>query len=154
MSFIARIDDQIDIAGFTRLGEKAIWQAVENTGLEYEDWVARKEVNGKPILHIYVELKAGNNRTTPEKVAHMIHEELKELDKPYAELEVFTGIHPMRVTLLPEGAFRTYKLRQQAAGADLAHLKPSHINPSEETIDFLVNTTAVVKAREKQKITV
>ncbi len=35
MSFIGRIDDQIDIAGFTRLSEKVIWQAIEKTGLVY-----------------------------------------------------------------------------------------------------------------------
>ncbi len=154
MSFVARVDDQIDIAGFTRLGEKAIWQAVENTGLEYEDWVARKEVNSKPILHVYVELKGKSRYTAPAKVAHAIHEELKKIDKPYAELESMTGIHPLRVTLLPEGAFDTYQLRQQAAGASLSHLKPSHINPAEETVDFLVNTATVVKVHKTQELPV
>lgn len=147
MSFIARIDDQIDIAGFTRLGEKAIWQAVENTGLGYEDWVARKEVKNKPILHLFVELSGASRYTPPEKVASLVHKELKKLDKPYAELEAFTGIHPLKVTLLPEGAFRTFKLRQQAAGARLGQLRPQHINPSEEVVDFLVSTAAVVRAR-------
>jgi len=65
MSFISRIDDQIDIAGFTRLGEKVIWQALENSGLSYQDWVACKETRDKPVLHLYVELKrkAGIHRS-------------------------------------------------------------------------------------------
>ncbi len=147
MSFIARIDDQIDIAGFTRLGEKVVWQAVENTGLGYEDWVARKEVDGRPILHLFIELKGQSRRTTPEQVASLVHQELKKLDQPYAELESFADIHPLRVTLLPEGAFRTYKMRQRAAGANVSQLKPAHINPAEEVVDFLVSTAAVVKAR-------
>jgi hypothetical protein len=51
MKFLTRIDDQIDIAGFTRLSEKVIWKSIENSGIGYYDWVACKEVNGKPALH-------------------------------------------------------------------------------------------------------
>jgi hypothetical protein len=147
MSFVARIDDQIDIAGFTRLGEKVIWQAIENTGLAYEDWVARKEVDNRPILHLFVELKGADRHLQPEKVAALIHGELKKLDQPYAELESFADIHPLRVTMLPEGAFRTFRLRQIAAGAGQQHLKPAHINSDRSEIEFLVSTAAVVKAR-------
>jgi hypothetical protein len=147
MSFIARIDDQIDIAGFTRLGEKVIWQAIENTGLVYEDWVARKEAVGRPILHIYIELKDGSIHVPPETVASVIHKELKKLDQPYAELESFADIHPLRVTLLPEGAFRTFKLRQRAVGANINQLRPERINPSDEIVNFLVSTAAMVKAK-------
>jgi len=147
MSFVARIDDQIDIAGFTRLGEKIIWRALENSGLEYVDWVARKEVREKPILHLYVEMKEEDRKIPVEKIAEMIHEELKLLDTPYAELESFTGLRPLMITLLPEGSFKTYELRQKAAGADIAHVKATHINPGEETISFLVDTSVSVKAR-------
>ncbi len=61
------------------------------------------------------------------------------LDIPYAELESFTSLMPLEVTLLPSGAFSTYKLRQQQAGADLTRLKPPHINPSDTMIDALLN---------------
>jgi len=152
MSFIARIDDQIDIAGFTRLSEKVIWRALENSGLEYVDWLARKEVQNKPLLHLYVELKGDDRRMAAEKVAEEIHEELKTLDTPYAELEAFTGIRPLRVTLLPEGAFKTYSMRQKATGADISHLKPPHINPPDEVVEFLTRTAATVKARDGERI--
>ena len=59
MVFLTRVDDQIDIAGFTRLSEKAIWQAIENSGVSYVDWMARKEVQDKPVLNIYLELDNG-----------------------------------------------------------------------------------------------
>ena len=55
---------------------------------------------------------------------------------------------------LPENAFYLYKLRQQAAGAELAYLKPPHINPSEATIDFLVNTAGRVTVRKGHKVKV
>ena len=150
MVFLSRIDVQIDIAGFTRLSEKVIWQALENTGIAYEDWTARKEVKDKPVLHLYLELRE-NGFVTEEQVAESVHHELQRLDAPYTDLESFTGLRPLEVTLLPENAFHLYKLRQQAAGAELAHLKPPHINPSDDTINFLVNTAgkAVVATRQK-----
>ncbi|MCX6003998.1 MAG: GH3 auxin-responsive promoter family protein, partial [Chloroflexi bacterium] len=152
MTFLTRVDDQIDIAGFTRLSEKAIWQAIENTGLAYEDWTARKEINGKPALHLYIELKK-NGHVTAKQVAAFIHEELKKLDAPYAELESFTGLSPLVVTQLPRDAFRLYKKRQQASGADMTKLKPPHINPSDETIDFLLNPTIKVPTTAEEMVT-
>jgi len=152
MVFLSRVDDQIDIAGFTRLSEKIIWQAIENAGLVYDDWTARKEVKDKPALHLYVELK--EDGVTAEQVAASVHEELKKLDTPYAELESFTGLRPLEVTLLPQNAFQLYKQRQQAAGADLTQLKPPHINPADGTIDFLVNTAGRVTVKAGQKVKV
>ena len=75
MSFISRIDDMIDIAGFTRLTEKTIWQAVENSGLVYTDWTARKEVGDRPLLHLYIEPKGRFMKE--EQVTIMVHEEKK-----------------------------------------------------------------------------
>ncbi len=153
MVFLSRIDDQIDIAGFTRLSEKIIWQAIENTGLAYEDWTARKEVKDKPALHLYIELKE-NGHVTAEQVAASVHDELKELDTPYAELESFTSLRPLEVTLLHPNAFQLYKQRQQTFGADLAQLTPPHINPADDTIDFLVNTASKVTVEVRQKVKV
>jgi len=153
MVFLSRVDDQIDIAGFTRLSEKIIWQAIENTGLAYEDWAARKEVKGKPALHLYIELNE-DGHVTAEEVAASVHKELKKLDTPYAELESFTSLRPLEVTLLPQDAFQLYKQRQQASGADLTQLKPPHINPADDTIDFLVNIADKVTVKAGQKVKV
>jgi hypothetical protein len=143
MLFLTRVDDQIDIAGFTRLSEKAIWQAIENSGIAYEDWTARKESNGIPALHLYIELK-DNGNLTPQQMSKRIHEELKKLDTPYAELELFTGLRPLIVTQLPRNAFRDFKQRQQMAGAELTQLKPPHVNPSNEAVAFLVNSAQAI----------
>jgi hypothetical protein len=143
MTFLTRVDDQIDIAGFTRLSEKAIWQAIENSGLAYEDWMARKESNGVPALHLYIELK-DNGSLTPQQMTARIHEELKKLDTPYAELESFTGLRPLIVTQLPRNAFQSFKQRQQAAGAEITQFKPPHINPSNQSVAFLVNPAVAI----------
>lgn len=148
MLFHSRVDDMIDIAGFTRLTEKVIWQAIENTELDYEEWTVRKELKEKPILHLYLELRE-NGYVSAEQVAESVHQELKRLDAPYADLELFLGLRPLQVTLLPQNAFRGYMLRQQAAGADLAHLKPPHINPSDGIIDCLVNSAGKILVSSK-----
>jgi hypothetical protein len=41
------------------------------------------------------------------------------------------GIEPVVVTLLPVGAFDAYMKAKVAAGADLAHIKPPHMKPSD-----------------------
>ena len=70
---------------------------------------------------------------------------MKKLDAPYAELESFTGLRPLEVTLLPQNAFKAYTLKQKAAGADIAHLSPGHINPPASLIDFLLNKSKKMK---------
>jgi hypothetical protein len=131
--FEARIDDVIDIGGFTRLTEKRIWEAIENSGIEYTDWTVKKEHRGEePLLNLYIEFQ--NSHENSAETAEKIHESLKNLDEPYRELEKITGLKPLRVTPLEKGTFRRYFEERQAAGADLAHLKPPHINPGEEVI--------------------
>ncbi len=151
MLFLSRIDDQIDIAGFTRLSEKVIWQAIENSKTIDSGWVVRKETEqDKPIIHLYIETRNSHNGTA-EEIAAAVHQELKKLDKPYSELEDFTGIRPIKVSLLPKNAFKLYKLKQQASGAEISHLKPPHLNPTQDMVDFLANADikAVTEIKEK-----
>ncbi len=51
--------------------------------------------------------------------------------------ERLIGFKPIEVTLLPAGVFANYKGQRQAEGADLAHLKPPHINPSDKVLSLL-----------------
>jgi hypothetical protein len=150
MVFHARVDDMIDIAGFTRLTEKVIWQAIENSGITYKEWTVRKEIKTIPTLHLYLEL-GENGHVNEEQIAKLVHRELKSLDAPYADLEAFLGLRPLEVTILPENAFQVYMARQQAAGTDLAHLKPPHINPSDSVINCLVNGGVEVPVASQKK---
>ena len=150
MVFYSRVDDLIDIAGFTRLTESIIWQAIEKSGVAYRDFTVRKEVREKPVLHLYLELKE-NGFLTSEQVATAVHQQLKKLDSDYANLESFTGLMPLEVTLLPDSAFEAYMSKQQAAGADLAHLKVPHINPSDGMLDFLINGSRQVAVTSQEE---
>ncbi len=138
MVYHSRVDDMIDIAGFTRLTESIIWKAIEKSGIKYEDWTARKELKDKPVLHLYIEMKQ-NGHHTPENIADVVHPQLALLDKPYSELESYLGLKPLEVTLIPEGAFNRYMLKQMEAGVELGRIKVSHLNTPDAVINFLVN---------------
>ena len=142
MTFDTRCDDVIDLASFTRLTERVIWQAVEDSGVRYADWTARKETEGgQPILHLYVELKEGESREAAE-IEDAIGRGLERLDSDYRNLEEMLGLRPLRVTILPTGAFGRYIADMQAAGADPAHMKPPHMRPSEDIVTKLLGTEA------------
>jgi len=51
----------------------------------------------------------------------------------------------VNVTLLPSGTFADYTARRQAEGADLAHLKPPHVNPSEKVLSGLLGETETIE---------
>ena len=57
----------------------------------------------------------------------------------------------VQVNLLPQGTFANYMAKRQAEGADLAHLKPPHINPPDAVVSLLTaemeETIVVTKAK-------
>ena len=145
MVFERRADDLIDIAGFGRLTERVIWEAIENAGVPYVDWTARKEIVGdQAFLHIYLE---SSNSPAPSEKAFTaaLYRQFRELDKRYnfniysifGEEEEPPEDLPLRVSYLPMGAFRRYIVKRQNEGADLGHIKPPHINPSDTVLAAL-----------------
>ncbi|NOZ73185.1 MAG: GH3 auxin-responsive promoter family protein [Chloroflexi bacterium] len=136
-----RSDGLIDLAGFTGLiDESMIWRAIHDTGISYEEWTARKEVSSDgAFLHLYLEPR---EEVSAEEVRKSVHDNLKKLNPFYADLEDMLEVTPLLVTLLSPGTFTGYYLEQQAAGADLAHLKPPHMNASDKMIDTLMRLSA------------
>ncbi len=144
MLFYSRADDIIDIASITRLTETIIWQAIADADFAYTDWVARKEYQaGEVLLHLYIEPKG---EVQANEIRERIHRNLQRLDPFYAELESLWNMDPLCVTLLPPDTFRRYYLARQREGADLAHLKPPHMNPSDRVLSMLLTTGSEEKA--------
>lgn len=141
MAFERRADDLLDFV-FIRLTEKTIWQAIENSGVAYEDWTAYKKA-GEPVLSLFIELKDGY-RASEAEVTDAVYKRIMESDGDgYTASAVHNDLADMinfrvAVTLLPRGAFANYTSRRQAEGADLAHLKPPHINPPEKVLSLLL----------------
>ena len=130
--FERRVADIIDLAGLATLDEKTIWRAIANTGIKYTEWSACKEYDqNQSFLRLYLELK--EERETVE-IERLIDEQLKVVDSDYRDIDYYLEVQPVRVTLLAPGTFQSYLNEKTKEGADLAHLKPPHINPSEEVL--------------------
>ncbi|MFC2018568.1 GH3 auxin-responsive promoter family protein [Chloroflexota bacterium] len=158
MVFERRADGLLDFV-VVRLSEKVLWQAIENTGVAYEDWTALKE-EGRQALHLLIELKDGC-RWSKEKVAAAVYHQIMESeDDTYSTSPVHDDLSQMvnfrvKVTLLPHGAFASYTRQRQAEGADLAHLKPPHINPSGRILALLQSRpAAVAEAKRRAEVAV
>ncbi|MFC2045673.1 GH3 auxin-responsive promoter family protein [Chloroflexota bacterium] len=134
--FHTRIGETIDIAGLTRLTERVIWESIANTGIKYEDWSARKEYDhDKTFLHVYIELRE------EKKVAELedlVDKHLRMVDIDYRDIDSYLGLKPIKITLLSRGTFGRYYQEKVKEGADLAHLKPSHMNAHDSVIQRLL----------------
>ncbi|MFC1993195.1 GH3 auxin-responsive promoter family protein [Chloroflexota bacterium] len=149
MAFVGRADDLLDF-GVTRLTEKVIWQAIENTGIPYEDWVARKEIRANMTLHLFIELTNGS-RISKEEIGAAVGEQLKQLDSSFVATSGDVGSYldfGLEVTLLWKGAFANYISKRRAEGAELAHLKPPHINPPDKVLSLLLAKPAATPEAE------
>lgn len=137
MAFVGRVNDFIDLAGFTGLiDEKMVFRAITNTGIAYKEWAIRKEASGgEPILRLYME---PDTQTDKETIRNKVHEALKDINSFYADYETLIEKPALEVTLLQPGTFKAFMLEKQKEGADLAHLKPPRMNPTDEVIDTLM----------------
>jgi len=136
MVFQRRVGEVINIANLAHLDVKTIWQAIVDTGIQYTDWLAIKEYDrNQSFLSLYIEMK---EERESHDVANMIDEQLKLIDIDYRDIESYLHYQPVRVTLLPAGAFQRYAEEKMKEGADLAQQKPHRINPSEAVIHQLL----------------
>ncbi len=51
------------------------------------------------------------------------------------------GSNPLKITPLPAGSWARYIEEQQRAGADLAHTKPPHMQPSDKVVQQLLKVS-------------
>ncbi len=145
--FQARASDIIDLAGLTQIDERTLWQALADTGLQYEEWCARKEYDGhRGYLRVYVELKEDRGA---DELESMLESRLRAVDVDYRDLEGWLGQkRSVAVTLLRPGTFACYFEQQTKAGASVGHLKPSHINPSDTALASLLQLSNSVNGHK------
>ncbi len=141
-----KVGDVINLAGLCSLDERVLWSAIAATGIRYSDWSAFKEYDhARTFLRLVVELKEERRAS---EVSALVDARLKEADVDYRDIEGYLGENPVRTTVLAPGAFARYTEQMVRAGADLAHLKPSHMNPPPAVLDRLLS---VAEIRDKEK---
>ena len=140
MAFERRADDLLDFATI-RLSEKAIWKAIEGSGLPYQDWVAYKSP-GDLTLNLLIE-PAGDRQINEKELENTIYHQIIK-----GEIEAFASqAHQdaikaskleIKIKILPRGSFADYTAQKKVEGAELAHLKPPHINPPPQVLSRLL----------------
>jgi hypothetical protein len=139
--FAGRSGDFIDLSGFAGLvDEKQISIALKEAQINPVDWVVRKEQREQEsALHLYIELKSGEGAALTEtEIRDGVHRQLKLVNTDYGNIETMLGFIPLSVSILPEGAYARYTEYQVEHGADLAHMKPMHIQPSDKSLELLL----------------
>lgn len=125
--YIDRVPQIIDIAGFTRITEKSINQAIELSRLPIETWAAKKEFTeeDRPYLHLYVELKRDTLLNSAVSI-RILQEQLgiyfRYLDQDYEDLKKVLGINPLKITMIKCGTFAAY---EQKFGAPIRKMNPN-----------------------------
>jgi phenylacetate-coenzyme A ligase PaaK-like adenylate-forming protein len=139
--FYSRVDDIIDLSSLVRLTERDIWKTIEGAGIKYQDWAARKEiVHGTPTLHLYIELSR-TVKSSEQSIQDALSKGFSTQFSDFNSMKEIMGIDPLKVTIIPEGSFNAYVKSKLAAGADLAHLKPPHMKPSDESLKHLLSVS-------------
>jgi len=99
---------------------------------------ARKEaVDGRVILNLYLELNEAE-KSSLATLKKKIKKALNKVNPEFGELEKIMGDDYLSITRLPSGAFRNYIQSQRDAGADLAHIKPPHMQPKDQQLEKLM----------------
>ena len=133
--FIDRIPQVIDIAGFTRITENSINQAIRLAGLPVKDWFALKEYteNNRPRMHMYLEME--RSALTSHAVSTQVLKEhlgayFQYLDNDYNDLQKILGIDPLKLSIVKCGSFDAYR---ETYGKPIRHMNPG----SAAVSDFL-----------------
>jgi hypothetical protein len=135
--------------------EKLIWEAIEHTGIAYQDWTSYKKA-GESVLNILIEPKNefhGDTLALAEEIRNYILSIDNNERRKTGTLEDLTEMFDfhVEVEILPLGSFDNYLSKKQAEGADLAHLKPPHLNPSEKILSVLRGGTEELIVVSKMK---
>ena len=126
--YVDRVPSIIDIAGFTRISETGIRNAIQLSKMPVYDWVATKEYNenNRPFLHLYVEVERmafAQNAISSDILKEVLTTYFKYIDQDYRDLKKILGMDPLVVTILRCGTFDAYKGK---TGKKIRHMNPYH----------------------------
>jgi hypothetical protein len=125
-AYVDRDPRIIDIAGFTRITEGTISEALELSKLDIAEWFAVKEFDEckRAYLHLYVEVGADGMRgaMTKDIIKDHLSIYFRYVDADYKDLKYLLGIDPLAVTIIPKGTIRQYC---DTFGRSLRRMNPS-----------------------------
>jgi len=119
----------IDIAGFTRISENTVNQAIELSKLNIADWFAVKEYDEhrRSLLHLYVELGVAGlqEAITQDIIKEHLSIYFRYIDTDFSNLKSLLGMDPLKVTIIPRDTMNKF---HQAFGRKIRKMNPSHFD--------------------------
>jgi len=105
-SFYTRKDKLISLHNFTRISEEELLKVLRDADIPFTDFTTKVELSGaKEYLAIFLELSA---HMDVSEVTRRLNDELLKVDKDWRDLTTFMRYMPLKVHLLPNGAFSRY----------------------------------------------
>jgi len=128
VKYIDRVNNIIDLSGFTRITKQLIGDSIKLSGLPIGEWTAYKEIGEtSPYLNLIIE---GNFDIEKEEVRNTINNQMKLMDSDYNDVHTMLGHEPLKLTIFKEGTFKKYK--------ELYKTDISKINPNGEDVQKLI----------------
>ncbi|QNL43752.1 GH3 auxin-responsive promoter family protein [Oscillibacter hominis] len=129
-SFVDRVPDVIDIAGFTRITASSVEEVIHLSKLGIGDWVMKKEFDaqGNPFLHMYVEITPEaqvDDVTTRQVLTEHLTVYFKYFDSDYSDLKKLLNMEPLQITILKYGTISGY---EQQTGHKLYRINPGMLD--------------------------
>lgn len=126
-AYVDRYPTIIDIAGFTRISEDTISEAIRMSNIDINDWLAVKQVteDDKSFLHLFVEIGIEGMRVglNPEIVREHLTIYFRHIDSDYKDLKRMLGIDPLKVTVIPRGTIGQFV---DIFGRNIRRINPYH----------------------------
>lgn len=129
-TFVDRVPNVIDIAGFTRITASSMQEVIRLSRLELGDWVLKKEFDAQdnPYLHMYVEIPPeaqGSEVTMRTVLTEHLALYFQYFDSDYGDLKKLLSMEPLRITVLKYGTIAAYESR---LGEPLTRVNPGMLD--------------------------
>lgn len=104
--FYSRGDKLVSVHNFTRISEEELLSVLKEAEIPFVDFTVRVELEGsREYMAMYLELSAPMD---PDEVLRRLDSGLLNVDKDWRDLSSFMDYTPLKIRLLPKGAFRRY----------------------------------------------
>lgn len=129
-TFVDRVPDVIDIAGFTRITASSMQEVIRLSRLEIGDWILKKEFDaqGGPFLHMYLEIPP-EAQISEVATCTVLTEHLslyfKYFDSDYGDLKKLLNMEPLQITVLKYGTIAAY---EKDLGEPLPRINPGMLD--------------------------
>lgn len=128
-TYVDRHPSIIDLAGFTRITEGTISEALTLSKLDIGEWFAVKEFDesNRAFLHLYVEVgfNGHHGAATKDIIKEHLSIYFRYVDTDYSDLKKLLGIDPLVITIIPAGTTSQF---HSAFGRRLRKMNPSHFD--------------------------